>query len=71
MDITNNNPSFFGYTNPTEVNRQEISYTTYNYINPENYFNQHIMKISLILMILNICLKLMKLAIIILISFQK
>ena len=40
MDITNNNPAFFFYTNPTEVNRQEISYTTYNYINPENYFNQ-------------------------------
>ena len=41
MDITNNNTAFFGYTDPTEVNnRQEISYTTYNYINPENYFNQ-------------------------------
>ena len=39
-NFTNKNTSSFRYTNPSEDNKHEYSYTTNNNINLESYFNQ-------------------------------
>ena len=39
-NFVNKNTKFFGYTNPTQVIKQEYSYTANNDVNLESYFNQ-------------------------------
>ena len=39
-NFINKNTKFFGYTNPTQVIKQEYSYTANNDVNLESYFNQ-------------------------------
>ena len=39
-NFTNKNTEFFEYTNPTQVIKQEYSYTANNDVNLESYFNQ-------------------------------